>query len=183
MGNIEEEKWYVLSAIYGSAMKAEKELTKLSIPNFVPMERVASIVKGKKIKHRMQPIILSLVFAKSTFNRIKEINANHNHLYFKYTKIYGDGKNVPMTVSSEEMERFIAFIDGNEEHIDYIQDPRTFNLKKGEKVRVIDGPFTGHEATFVKIANVAKRQIVVEISGLLGASVRCDFPSRIIEKI
>ncbi len=183
MSNVEEEKWYVLNAIYGNSMNAKKELTKLNIPNFVPMESVATFVKGKKVKCKVQPIILNLVFVKSTFSRIKEINSRLNYLYFRYTKIFGEDKNVPLTVSDENMEKFISFIDGNEEHITYIQDTTTFNIKEGERVRITDGPFVGKEAIFVKIANVTKRQIVIEIGDILGATIKCQFPSRIIEKI
>lgn len=176
-------KWYAMNAFRGGALSVQNMLTKLEIENFVPKHHGTVIVKGNKIKHLLKPIIPSLIFIKSTFSELDEICHTTQNLHFRYTKIHGGNRNVPISIPNEDMERFIEFIDGNEEHINYITDPDVLNIEVGERVRITEGPFVGKEAIFMKLANVTKRQIVVKIEGVLGASVICKFPSRIVEKI
>ncbi len=178
-----EVKWYAMNAFRGGAMSMQNRLNALGVENFVPKKKGITIVKGNKIKHQLQAVIPSLIFIKSTFPILDEFCNVSKNIHFRYTKINGGDKNVPIVISNEEMERFIAFVDGNEEYLEYIVDTDAFNIEAGEKVIITEGPFIGQEATFVKVANQAKRQIVVEIENILGATIKCKFPSRIIEKI
>ncbi len=179
----EDVKWYAMNAFRGGALTLQKKLAAYEIETFVPKEYGAIRVKGNKINYQLQAVIPSLLFIKSTFSHIDALCKATKNIHFRYTKIYGGDKNRPITIPDEEMAQFISFVDGNEEHISYIKEPETFNLKDGEKVRIIEGPFAGREATFVKVANKTNRQIVIEIEGVLGAAVKCKFPRRIVERI
>ena len=86
-----------------------------------------------------------------------------------------------MIVPTVEMEQFIKFLEGNFEHIDYI-DTKGLDIKKGELVKVISGPFKGQEGTFIKITGKRNKQIVVAIDGLLAVAIKTPDPSQIIEK-
>lgn len=183
MGKIEDEKWYAMNAFRGGAISVQSKLNKSKIENFVPMEYGAMIVKGKKVKQQLVAVIPSLIFIKSTFSQIDEICKKTQNLHFRYTKIHGGAKSTPITIPTEEMEQFIAFVGGCEEHIEYLTDPDILDMAKGERVMITEGPFIGRQATFVKIKSMAKRQIVIELESILGARVKCSFPSRIIEKL
>ncbi len=183
MGKQEDERWYAMNAFRGGAMSVQKMLAASEIKNFVPKEYGTSRVKGDKIKHHLRAVVPSLIFIKGTFSQIDDICNSTKNLHFRYTKMYGGDKNRPIVIPDEEMDRFIDFVDGNEENISYIIDTDTFKLEEGEKVRVVEGAFAGKEAIFVRVANETKRQIIIEIDGVLGAKVRCRFPSRIIERI
>ena len=183
MKNIEEKQWYVLQAMYGKALKAEQLLNDILIDSFVPMESKIELRKGKKSIIKRVPIISNLVFAYSTFTRIKELCAVHSYLYYR---VQCNASRDPMFVPRDQMQQFIDFVqtDGDEvvEKLEYI-NPDSFNLKKGELVRITKGPFVGKTGTLVKVLGEHRKQIVVAIDGLLAVTIKDPKPWTIIEKI
>ena len=177
---MKEEKWYVLQAIYSRALVAQKMLSDLSIETFIPMERKDIKVKGNKTQTKMVPIIRNLIFVKSTFTRIREIKAVHKYLW--YLTYQDEGSAKPMVVPEERMDRFINFVEGNFDQIEYL-DHETLNLKRGERVRIISGVFKDKEATFIKIVGKRSKQLVIAIDGILAVVIKTSNPSQIIEKI
>lgn len=146
------------------------------------MEYRALRTKGLKVINKLQPILQNLIFVKSTYPQLKEIYSSHNYLYFTYTKTGGDNKNRPIIVGNEEMEQFINFIDGHFGEIVYIE-PTSFNLAKGERVRIIDGPFSGKEGLFVSVSGKKFKQIVVSIDGVIAVHINTPRPWTIIERL
>ena len=180
MNDLEEIKWHVLYTVHGNAMVAQRLFSQLSIETFVPMEQRPVTVKGKKIIIKLVPILSNLIFVKSTIARIKEIKSTLTYLYYLNTNTGGEKQ--PMIVPMVEMEKFIQFLEGNFEHIEYI-DTKGLDIKKGERVKIISGVFKGKEGTFIKIIGKRSKQIVVEIDGLLAVAIKTPNPSNIIEKI
>ncbi len=184
MAQLEEEKqWYVLQAMHGKAEKAKEVFSNLSIESFVPMKVVPDTAKHKKGATKLIPVLSHLIFADTTLDRIKEIRRVHNYIYYK-TDITQNGS--PMIVPRSEMEHFIDFVQsGGEEgysKIEYI-DNDSFNISKGEKVRILSGAFKGQEGIFVKVSGKHRKQIVVSIAGVLSIEIIHPNPSQIIEKI
>lgn len=179
MNNLEENQWYVLQAMYGRAMVAQRLFSQLCIETFVPMQNKPVTVKGKKVITKLVPIFLNLIFIKSTLVRIEEIKSKYTYLYYLTHNV--NGTKQPMIVPMVEMERFVNFLGGNFEHIDYI-DTQGLDIRKGERVKIISGVFKGKEGTFIKITGRRNKQIVVSIDGLLAVAINTPNPSQIIEK-
>ena len=183
MKNTEDKQWYVLQAMYGKALKAEQLFKDILLDSFIPMESNTEIRKGKKSIIKRVPIISNLVFAYATFTRIKELCAVNSYLYYR---VQCNASRDPMFVPRDQMQKFIDFVqtDGDEgiEKLEYI-NPDSFNIKKGELVRITKGPFIGKKGTLVKIVGEHRKQIVVAIDGLLAITVKDPKPWTIIEKI
>lgn len=149
---IEQKEWFVLQAMYGKALKAEQLLKSLSINSFVPMELKVEVVKGrKKPVAILRPILSNLIFVETTFTRLKEVCTAYSYLY--YRTIHSKSKE-PMIVPREQMQNFIDFIKagGSDSYneLEYI-NPESFDIEKGELVRIISGAFEGQVGKFVKI--------------------------------
>ena len=180
MDNSEEIQWHVLYTVHGNAMVAQRLFSRLSIETFIPMEKRSVTVKGKKVITKLVPILSNLIFVKSSLVRIREIKSTCTYLYYLNHNV--NGAKQPMIVPMVEMEHFINFLDGNFEHVDYI-DTKGFDIKKGEQVKIISGVFKGKEGTFVKITGKYNKQIVVAVDGLLAVAIKDPKPWTIVEKI
>ncbi len=181
MAQGEDVRWYVMNATYGNAMNAQALLSSLSICSYVPME-YKSVQVGGKMVQKLKPIMQNLIFVKAPYSTIKEISTDHRYLHFQYTKVGGDNRNRPIIVDSEEMERFIDFVDGRFGEVEYI-DTTDFNIKKGERVLVTEGIFSGKEGVLVSVAGRRYKQIVVAIDGVLAIQIKTPKPWTIVRKI
>ncbi|MFI3268486.1 MAG: UpxY family transcription antiterminator [Rikenellaceae bacterium] len=178
--NSDKKQWFVLQAMYSRAVKAQEMLTNLEIETFVPMEKRKVVVKGKKIQEKMVPALRNMLFVKSTFSRIREIKAVNKYLWYLTHTLNGSIE--PIIVPDDQMTRFVEFVEGRFEDIEYI-DHETIDLKKGEKVKIIAGAFQGKEANFIKITGKRNKQLVVAIDGVLAVAIKTPCPNMIIEKI
>ena len=86
-----------------------------------------------------------------------------------------------MIVRDEEMASFIRVSGNQEEKIQYL-DPSKLNFKKGDRVRVIGGPFVGVEGVFVQIGGKHEKRVVVELEGLIAVATAA-IPASLVEKI
>lgn len=167
--NIEQaEEWYVLRAKYNRALIAQKMLSERSIESFVPMEMRSVVCKGKRQIRKLVPILLNLIFVKTTLARIKELQIECNYLY--YVTHEQDGVKSAMVIPEEQMASFRSFVEGNLESIEYI-DINAINPKAGQRVRVTQGSFAGKEGVFVKVKGKRSRQVVVAIDGLIAVAL------------
>ena len=123
---------------------------------------------------------MNLIFADVTFTRLTEMQVLNKDLWYVHSTV--EGRRQPMTVPRAQMQAFVDFVEGRCEHVAYI-DPSSFDLKKGQRVRIIDGVFAGREGTLVKVSGKYRKQIVVAIEGLLAVEITHANPLRIIEKI
>ncbi len=174
----EESQWYVFQAMYGRALMAQSILSALSINSYVPM--VVKPTTSREAKPVVAPILSNLIFIETTFSRIKELRATYDFLY--YLSDSTSGERVPMIVQRDQMEQFINFVEDRFNAIEYIS-PTSFDIRKGERVKIIDGAFQGKEGVFVKVAGKQRKQIVVAIDGLLAVSIKSPKPWTIIERI
>ncbi len=179
MGIEEVNEWYVLRAKYNRALMAQKMLAERSIDSFVPMESRSVTVKGNRVRQKLVPILLNLIFVKTTFANVKELQIDHSYLYYVTHEV--EGVKRAMTVPNEQMSRFIDFVEGNLDKVEYI-DIDSLNLKGGEKIRVLSGPFQGKEGIFVKVKGKRSKQFVVSIDGLVAVMV-AGVGVNMIEKI
>lgn len=86
----------------------------------------------------------------------------------------------PQIVPNREMESFIAVAGNTTEQIQYL-GPEEVNLKEGDKVRVLGGPFAGVEGTFLRIAGNRGKSVVISIPGVVVVSTT-TIAAKLVEK-
>lgn len=160
----ETPKWFALRVTYGRELQARDAFDVLSIPSFVPM-RYEYVVRNHKKERKLVPAVSNLVFAhtqKVTLDRLK-----HTSLpYLRYIMKHDGDLSTPLTVRDDDMENFIRVARQVEEDIRYI-NPDDYDLKAGQRVRVIGGPFVGTVGTLVKVRGSRSKRVVVELEGVL----------------
>lgn len=160
----ETPKWFALRVTYGRELQARDAFDALSIPSFVPM-RYEYVVRNHKKERKLVPAVSNLVFAhtqKATLDRLK-----HTSLpYLRYIMKHDGNLSMPLTVRNDDMENFIRVARQVEEDIRYI-NPDDYDLKAGQRVRVIGGPFVGTVGTLVKVRGSRSKRVVVELEGVL----------------
>jgi transcription antitermination factor NusG len=87
----------------------------------------------------------------------------------------------PIIVPDRDMASFIRVSGSKEERIVYL-DPAKLNFKKGDKVRVIGGPMTGVEGTFMQIGGKHEKRVVIQIENLIAVATAA-IPAAMVEKI
>ena len=75
------------------------------------------------------------------------------------------------------MEDFILVAGSLDEQLVYLK-PDEINLSKGDRVKIIEGPFKGVEGTFIRIKG--DRRVVVAIEGLMAVATTFIHPSLIV---
>ncbi|MBQ3730732.1 MAG: transcriptional regulator, partial [Muribaculaceae bacterium] len=85
----------------------------------------------------------------------------------------------PITVPEQEMENFIRVAGTYEEKLVYL-NPDPGDFAKGERVRVIGGPFAGTEGIFIRVKG--DRRVLINIPGVVAVASTFIHPS-MIEKI
>jgi transcription antitermination factor NusG len=159
--------WYVFRASYGREDKASDYLVEDGTYTYIAKKMVEKDVEGKR-KRYLQTLIPNLLFAYTTAEKAEEY-VNHTpaisylSYYYNHFKLDDNGKNPPLTVSVEEMNRFIHATCNMNKHLLFVQ-PSQCHFKGGEQVRVIDGPFTGVEGRVARVAG--QQRVVLSLSGI-----------------
>ena len=177
----EEKQWHVLQAKFNGALKAQKLFNDLGVDCYVPMEVRDVTVKGMATRRKLMPIFQNIIFADITEAQLREIRAENSYLWCLST-LSLDGRRTLMTVPRKQMQTFIDFVGEHFSEVKYL-DVASFDLKKGERVRITEGLFAGKEGTFVKVKGKRSRQIVVAIDGLIAVSIAHKNPAEIVERI
>ena len=162
-----DKRWYVFRVSYGREDKASDFLVADGTYTYIAKKIVEKYVEGKR-KRYLQTLIPNLLFAYTTAEKAKEYVDNKADLsclsfYFNHFELDNESKNPPLTVSDEEMNRFILATYNMNKHLLFVQ-PSQCHFKKDEYVRVIDGPFTGVEGRVARISG--QQRVVISLSGI-----------------
>lgn len=177
------KKWYVFRVSYGREDKASDYLVEDGTYTYIAKKMVEKEVGGKR-KRYLQTLIPNLLFAYTTKEKAEEY-VNHTpaisylSYYYNHFKQEDNQKNPPLTVSDEEMARFILATCNMNKHLLFVQ-PSQCHFKGGETVRVIDGLFKGVEG---RVARVSGQQRVVISLSTIGLISTAYIPTAFIQKI
>lgn len=171
----EKKVWYAIRVTYHRELKVKEDLDARGITSFVPMQYRREERNGVMVK-RLVPSVHNLIFIHTTPSEMVEYKKTTN-MPIRY--IMNRETHKPIIVPSNEMENFIKVAGTYDEKLIYINpDPGDFT--KGERVRIIGGPFAGAEGLFVRIKG--DRRVLVNILGLVAVATTYVHPS-MIEKI
>ena len=166
MNNIEKNAvaWYVLRVTYQRELAASKALEELGVEHYVPTVRKKKVnEKGITIGWKTEPLVHNYIFVHDSYAKILAIKQGKlDYLRFVMGKDDNGVNSVPQYVPDKQMEDFIKVVRtmGSKP-----VDPN-IDLKKGDRVRVLTGPFEGVEGVFVRMPNRHENRVVVKIEGV-----------------
>ena len=171
----EVQLWYPLRVTYNRELKVKADLDALGVTNFVPMQYRREERNGRMVK-RLVPSVHNLIFVKMTPREMIEYKKTTS-LPIRY--IMNRETHRPIIVPNHEMENFIKVAGTYEEQLIYL-NPNPGDFAKGERVRVIGGPFAGAEGIFIRVKG--DRRVLINIPGVVAVASTFIHPS-MIEKI
>lgn len=166
-------QWFVMRDLKRSNAKlpAYKQLSEIGFRVFTPMTAKVVTNRGKRIRLQV-PFIQDLLFVFSDKESLDSVVARTDTLQYRYVK--GAPYCTPMIVPAKEMERFMAALS-------HVKTPKYYSPEEitpamyGSKVRMVcEGPLYGYEGCLLKIKGSGKKRFLVELPGLLAASVEIN---------
>ena len=175
--------WYVFRVSYGREDKASDYLVNDGTYTYIAKKIVEKYVGGKR-KRYLQTLIPNLLFAYTTDKKAKEYVSYtpaiaYLSYYYNHFELDENEMNPPLTVPDEEMKRFVLATCNKNKHLLFVQ-PSQCHFKGGERVRVIDGPFTGVEGRAARVAG--QQRVVVSLSSI-GLISTAYIPTAFIRRI
>lgn len=162
--------WYVLRVTYQREITASKKLDELGIENYVPTIRSKiRNEKGLAIGWKTEPLVHNYIFVHDSYSNILTIKqGNLDYLRFVMGKDDEGLNSVPQYVPDKQMSDFIKVVRtmGSKP-----VDPN-IDLRKGDRVRVLTGPFEGVEGVFVRMPNRHEKRVVVQIEGVAAVATQ-----------
>ena len=171
----EAKEWFAIRVTFNREMKVKDDLDARGIENFIPMKYVMGVRRGRRVK-KLVPTIHNLIFFHIEPSLMKEYKAQ-THLPIRY--IMNPATRKPVIIPKAEMDNFIAVAGTYDEQLVYLS-PDTKGLTRGDRVRILGGPFEGAEGVLKRVKGNSR--VVVSIEGIVAVATTVIHPS-LIEKI
>ena len=164
-------QWFVMRDLKRSNAKqpAYKLLNELSIKCFTPMVWRVAVSKGKRILKKV-PFMQDLLFVYDSRRVLDPIVERIATLQYRFVK---GGKRMPMTVRTEDMDRFIKAVS-TIEHPNFYTPEEIKPSMIGKKVRFVGGPLDGYVGNLQKVQGSKVKHLFVELPNVLTAAVEVD---------
>lgn len=170
--------WYVMRVTYQRELPVQAQLSASGIETFVPVGRVRHRnAEDVSTGWKTEPLVHNYIFVRDTLRRIRELKAGIPHLRYMM-RTDEEGLSRPQAVPDKQMQDFMKVIRTEGSKL-LTELP---DLTKGDKVRVLIGPFEGVEGIFVKMPKRHENRVVVQIQGV-AAVVTTSLLRRDVEKI
>ncbi len=177
--NVEQEPeakvWYAIRVTFNREMKVKDDLDLRGIESFIPMKYVMAIRRGRRVK-KLVPSIHNLIFFHIEPSVMKEYKAT-TKLPIRY--IMNPATKRPVVVPEREMNNFIAVAGTYEEQLEYLT-PQPGQFTRGDRVRILGGPFEGAEGVLKRVKGDSR--VVVSVEGLVAVVTTSIHPS-LLEKL
>ena len=156
--------WYVLRVTYQREIAASKALEELQVEHYVPTikTRIRND-KGVSIGWKVEPLVHNYIFVHDTYENILRLKQGKlDYLRF----IMGKGSNglmsEPQYVPEKQMADFMKVV----RTMGFKPVDPNIDLRKGDRVRVLTGPFEGVEGIFIKMPTRHEKRVVIKIEGI-----------------
>lgn len=165
-------RWFPMRVTYHREMIIKSMLDEMGINNFLPMhyELVESKTEGKK--RVLVPAIHNLIFVRSTqecLTQLKMTNKAFSPMrYIMKRPLSNNEHSEILYVPDSQMDNFIRVASVQDDRVMFL-DNSAFINKVGQRVKVIDGYFSGVEGV-VKRINKNKR-VVVQLEGIAAVAI------------
>ena len=159
-----EVAWYVLRVTYQREIAASKALEELQIEHYVPTVRTRiRNEKGVSIGWKTEPLIHNYIFIRDSYENILKLKQTKlDYLRFMMGKDEKGLLSEAQYVPDKQMADFMKVVRtmGSKP-----VDP-DIDLRKGDKVRILTGPFEGVEGIYVRMPNRHEKRVVIKIEGI-----------------
>lgn len=159
-----EVAWYVLRVTYQREVTASKALEELQIEHYVPTIRVRiRNEKGVSIGWKTEPLIHNYIFVHDSYENILRVKQTKlDYLRFMMGKGEDGLLSEAQYVPDKQMADFMKVVRtiGSKP-----VDPN-IDLRKGDRVRILTGPFEGVEGIYVRMPNRHEKRVVIKIEGI-----------------
>jgi len=164
--------WYAAKVKYRSEIKVKTYLETNGIEHFVPFRKIVIERNGRRRKVE-RPVINCFVFVRTTRKKALAIPAdsgiNMNFIYSLDTRSL-------LVIPDKQMHDFMFIINLDENALRIENN----DLKRGDRVRVIAGPFAGIEGELVRIKG--HKRVVVHLEGIFSIATTY-IPAGYLEKV
>lgn len=166
------KQWFVMRDLKrrNANTLAIHELKDAGMEAFTPMTQMVMTIGGKK-QRRDVPVIQDLLFVHETKAMLDPFVAAHSSLQYRY--MFGKTKDEPMTVRTEEMERFMFAVDHARTPL-YYRPGEITEAMVGKRVHIVGGVFDGYEGNLLSVKGMRKRRLIVKLSDLLTVAVEVE---------
>ncbi len=158
-------RWYVTRCHSRAHFKVRSLMTAKGIDFFVP-ETIQIITENGKKTKKIAPVFKDIIFAHDTYNNLNELIQTGKIpviFYFSHTSHIQDDA---LWVSDREMDHFRRALESIDHH-PTIHPFGEINFKKGDYIRVVDGPLKDIEGHFVQIKRGQRKQLVITLANLI----------------
>ena len=136
--------------------------------------------KEHKVITYKKPLVASLMFIRCTESFLKTLKNNHLTDFSYYTGTKQQGKQlqiVPAVIPDDQMQKFIWFTT-KDYGIEYLGEPK--DIKLGDRVIVIEGPFKGLVGNIKRIKK--DRKFVITIGNIASFTIE-GITHKMVQKI
>ena len=170
-----ETYWYALKVFYGRTKLVEEDFRKARYTTFIPMKVEEVEIDGHR-DYVEKPLITSLMFVRCTERFLKKLKIMYNDYFLYYSE---PGERAPGRIPDKEMDNFRLATTLNTSDVMYMGSD-TFQLRKGDRIRVRDGLYKGLEGYVRRINH--SRKVLVCLEGIAVVAVSNIHP-HLLEKI
>lgn len=169
----ENKKYWYIARAYHVSPELCSMLDRLPFEYFAPMSEKKMVVKGKDVKRNV-PLALNYVFFHTDdFQFLRSMIRDMSRVTMLYHSPSRDAKSNtkdtqyrPMIANDREMEMFIKAASFYTQGAPLTVPDRKL-MMKGDRVRIIDGPFKGVEGTLISQQGKDGGKVVVSIGDLV----------------
>jgi hypothetical protein len=171
MESSEVIRWYPMRVTYHRELRIKEQLDALGVDNFVPMHYDLS---DSSDGHRktLVPAIHNLIFvheSQQEITRLKMFNKQCTHMqYMVHRPSVASDRSEIIVVPDVQMDNFIRVTSVMSDDLVYLKYT-DFLDKVSQRVRVIDGNFTGAEGVIKRIKK--DRVVVVLVKGVAAVAI------------
>ena len=163
--------WFPMYCTYGSELNVKSELDRLKVENYIPMVCQQVERDGEK-RRELVPAIHNLIFvheSQQEITRLKMFNKQCTHMqYMVHRPSVASDRSEIIVVPDVQMDNFIRLTSVMSDDLVYLKYT-DFLDKVSQRVRVIDGNFTGAEGVIKRIKK--DRVVVVLVKGVAAVAI------------
>jgi transcription antitermination factor NusG len=164
--------WYAARVKYQTEKKIKTWLEGIGIDHFIPFKTVVIEYRGRK-KKKERPVVPCIIFVRTTYPIALSlpVESGYSISYFRNLEM----KKIQI-IPDKQMEDCMFLFNMSD---------KTFkvgnaNLRRGDRVRVVRGPFMGIEGELVRIKG--HKRVVVRLEGIFSL-VTTYIPQEYLERI
>lgn len=163
--------WYVFAISFKKELEIRDELLSLGFDAYVPMHYRLQTIHGRRVR-RQEPAIYGLVFVKGARKNLlqyRETSRLKGYMFLKSRRTM-EGVLEYVYVRDNDMDNFRKLNEVKGAELKYYK-PEEIRLAKGEKVKIMDGPFEGITGIIQKLPHKRGQYLVVSLPNVAIAAV------------